>query len=198
MTKWKRLRRGKSAKHPTFHVQTVVKIVSNSNLANATQDVTEGEVAPLRSDRTLHLTNIDPYGYLLVKRLPGSRPTLGSFLTRNAEKGDILAVYSRETVSADQLHDGRDRRFIVTGNYHDEHQCLHELHADGIKGKESGSYIRDHPIHPREANTTTNVRWRNGAPELVIVARTRILAGQEAFGNRGLEPHLYEMRQGRK
>ena len=43
-----------------------------------------------------------------------------------------------------------------------------------------------------------DVRWRNGVPELVIIARTRILAGQKAFGNRGLEPLLYEMKQGRK
>ena len=135
MTKWKRLRRGKSAKHPTFHAQTVVKIASTSNLAHATPDVIEGEAAPSRSDRTLHLTNIDPYGYLLVKRLPGSRPTLGSFLTRNAEKGDILALYSQDIVSADQLHDGRDRRFIVTGNYHDDQQRYCELHADSIKEK---------------------------------------------------------------
>ena len=37
-----------------------------------------------------------------------------------------------------------------------------------------------------------------GRPELIIIARTRILAGQEAFGNQGLESHLYEMRQGKK
>ena len=98
MTKWKRLRRGKSAKHVTFQAQTVVKIASLNTLDDAKQNVTEGDVVPLRNDRILHLNAIDPYGYLSVRRLPGSRPTLGSFLTRNSEKGDILAVYSRETV----------------------------------------------------------------------------------------------------
>ena len=192
------MRKGKSARHVTFQPQVVVKIASSIPLVNTTQTVNEGEVAPSRNDRTLNLINIDPYGYLLVKRLPGSHPTLGSFLSKNAEKGDVLALYSQDNLTEDQVHDGRDRRFVAKGTYHDEYHCLHELYADGVKGQERGSYVRDHPLHPTEANTKIDVRWRNGAPELVIIARTRILAGQEAFGNRGMEPLLYEMRQGRK
>ena len=177
------MRKGKSARHVTFRPQAVVKIASSNSLVNTNQTVNEGMVAPSRNDRTLNLTNIDPYGYLLVKRLRGSRPLLGSFLSRNAEKGDVLALYSQDTLTADQVHDGRDRRFITKGTYHDESHCLHELYADGARGQESGSYVRDHPLHPADANTTIDVRWRNGVPELVIIARTRILAGQEAFGN---------------
>ena len=101
-------------------------------------------------------------------------------------------------MSIDQVHDGRDRRFITKGSYLDEHHKTTEIYADGAKGEYSGSYVRDHPKHPREANTTVDVRWRDGRPELVVIARTRILAGQEAFGNLGLEPHLFEMRQGKK
>ena len=186
MTKWKRLRKGKSARHATFRPQVVVKIASPNPLVNTNQIVTEGEVAPLRNDRTLNLNNIDPYGYLLVKRLTGSRPILGSFLSRTAEKGDVLALYSQDTLTTDQVHDGRDRRFIVKCTYLDESHRKHELYADGVKGLERGSYVCDHPLHPSEANTTIGVRLRNGAPKLVIIARTRILAGQEAFGNRGL------------
>ena len=102
MTKWKRLRRGKSAKHITFQAQTVVTSASLNTLDDAKQNVTEGDVVPSRNDRTLNLTSIDPYGYLLVKRLPGSRPLLGSFLSKNAEKGDVLALYSQDTLTADQ------------------------------------------------------------------------------------------------
>jgi hypothetical protein len=147
MAKWKQLRRGKSARHATFCAQTVAKVVKVDSENDTTSDVTEGEAVPLRTNRTLHLNSIDPYGYLNVRRLPGSRPTLGSFLSRNAEKGDILALYSRDTMSIDQVHDGRDRRFITKGSYLDEHHKTTEIYADGAKGEYSGSYVRDHPNH---------------------------------------------------
>ena len=137
------MRKGKSARHVTFRPQAVVKIVASSNsLVHTNQTVNEGEVVPSRNDRTLNLTNIDPYGYLLVKRLRGSRPLLGSFLSRNAEKGDVLALYSQDTLTVDQVHDGRDRRFIAKGTYYDESHCLHGLYADGEVSPEMRSQIQ--------------------------------------------------------
>ena len=199
MTKWERLRCGKSAKYPAFRAQAVDRVDSSSRLeretAQASGPLNEETVVTSRYGRQLILTSVDPYGYLDVRWSRSDRPTLGTFLSRNAEKGDVLGIYTTDIITSEELYDGRDRRFIAVGNHRNEHQQQTQIIGDGRKGKDREGYVRDHPSYPAEANTTIELRLRGGRPELVVVARTRILAGQEAFGNRGLDQHLFDLRR---
>ena len=63
-----------------------------------------------------------------------------------------------------------------------------------MQDKERGSYVRDHPTTPSDANTEITVRMRGTTPELVVVARTRIPKGKEAYRNYGLDHYLHEMK----
>ena len=213
MTKWKRLRRGKSARHVTFSAQTVASVDSKSSIdpeptvsrggaennTNTHTAVSLGgaateTIAACREPITkLNLNRVDPYGCLDICHIHRNSSTLGAYLNRDVEEGETLAIYTRDLINADQLYDGRERRFIiqrtlVNGDY------TTTLTGDGVKGKETGSYVRDHPTLPTDANTEVTVRLRGNTPELVVVALTRIAKGQEAHRNYGLDHYLHEMK----
>ena len=91
MTKWKRLRRGSSAKHVTFCAQTVARL-------DRSNDRPEGiprqlETAPTaREGRTLKLNSNDKYGCLTVRRDPRRQGVIGAFLNQDVVAGQALAL----------------------------------------------------------------------------------------------------------
>ena len=180
MTKWKRLRSGKSARHAAFNARSVDSLVSNSSadiepnasLSGAdTNTDTNTAVSPRGAEteaiaacrepiKKLNLNSVDPYGCLEVRRLHRDSSELGAFLNRDVESGEPLALYTRDIITDDQQYDGRERRFIVQERTHDERNMI--LIGDGIKGRERSSYVRDHPSIPTASNTKIEIRRRGG------------------------------------
>ena len=190
----KRLRRGKSTKRVTFCARAVDSLARFSSIDTETTVSHEGAVrthsAACREPEIIKLNKEDPYGCLELRRGQTTRRTPGAFLTRNVERGEILALLTCNIISEEDQYDGRERRFIAHG--HNPQGVT--LVGDGIEGREYGSYARDHPAAPSQANTKVEASEHG----LVLVATTRILKGQEAFRNYGLEHYLHELRSSKK
>ena len=191
----KKTGRGRVAKQVTFCARAVDSVARHSSISTDTTVSHEGAAqtnsAACREPEIIKLNNVDLYGCLEIRRCLSTRRMPGAFLTKNVERGEILAVLTREIISEDDQYDGRESRFIVHGKNSDGET----LWGDGIHGRDCGSYVRDHPTTPTQANTKVEV---NDTLELVLVATTRILKGQEAFRNYGLDHYLHEIRSSKK
>jgi hypothetical protein len=190
----KKLWRGKATKQVTFCANAVDSIARLSSIDTETTVSHEGAVrtnsAACREPGIIKLNNTDPYGCLELRPGQTTRRTPGAFLTRNVERGEVLALLTRTIIPEQDQYDGRERRFIA----HGKNSKGETLVGDGISGREYGSYARDHPTMPSQANTRVEANDHG----LVLVATTQILKGQEAFRNYGLEHYLHEMRSSKK